>query len=334
MFGPPPREVGCRLAAYIEERRRELVTSVVRKPGAAQDVAEKLAFASAFLDRLCRELLDGDGAAVEQWADAEADPVAAAERARIVNDACAALSAGFVAEHGTSDDVVSYLALRAAQVDQRLRADRSATAREAEPERPLQRDAVVASLLAAMDARDRATCEHSRAVGMWCSRLAAALGCAAPERTFAALAGTLHDIGKIATPSEILLKPGPLDEAEWVEMRAHAQIGAKMLEQVPTLCDLAPIVRAHHERVDGSGYPDGLAGDAIPLAARIVAVADAFHAMISNRPYRGALSISGAIDELSAGAGSQWDAPIVTAMIAIVRPAKAEPGGRAVFGSR
>jgi len=188
-------------------------------------------------------------------------------------------------------------------------------------------------LLSAIEARDRFTWEHSRAVGRWCARLAAALGCTAPERTFAALAGTLHDVGKIATPSEILLKPGPLDDAEWVEMRAHAQLGAKMVERIPVLCELAPIVRAHHERVDGTGYPDGLAGDAIPPAARIVAVADAFHAMISNRPYRGAMSVQGAIDELKAGAGSQWDAPVVVAMIGIIRPSKAEADGRTAFGA-
>ncbi len=183
------------------------------------------------------------------------------------------------------------------------------------------RDEVVASLLSAMEARDSATCDHSRAVGMWCGRIAKTVGLDAQVQSFAALAGTLHDVGKVATPTEILLKPGPLDDDEWETMRAHPRIGAKMLERIPSLREFAPVVRAHHERMDGRGYPDRVRGNAIPLVARIVSVAGSFHAMISKRPYRPAMPLASALDELRCGAGTQYDPRIVDAMLGIVQPA-------------
>jgi HD-GYP domain-containing protein (c-di-GMP phosphodiesterase class II) len=135
------------------------------------------------------------------------------------------------------------------------------------------------------------------------------------------LAGTLHDVGKIATPTELLLRPGPLSSDEWHVMRSHATIGARMLEKTATLRSFAPIVRAHHERFDGEGYPDRIRGEAIPLVARVVAVSDAFHAMISKRPYRQPISVPSAVRELRRGSGTQWDERVVEAMLSIVEPA-------------
>ncbi len=103
-------------------------------------------------------------------------------------------------------------------------------------------------------------------------------------------------------------------------MREHAQIGATIVERIDSLAGIAPIVAAHHERIDGRGYPAGIAGKAIPRLARLVAVADSFHAMISKRPYRTPLTIAAAVEELRAGSGTQWDAAIVDAMLEIVRP--------------
>ena len=190
-----------------------------------------------------------------------------------------------------------------------------------DPTKALGREDAVASLLSAMEARDGATCDHSRAVGMWCARIAKTVGLGAHEQAYAKLAGTLHDVGKVATPTDILLKPGPLDDDEWETMRAHARIGAKMLERIPSLKEFAPIVRAHHERVDGRGYPDRVGGHAIPLVARIVSVADSFHAMISKRPYRQAMPVAQALDELRSGVGTQYDPRIVDAMLGMVQPA-------------
>jgi len=183
-----------------------------------------------------------------------------------------------------------------------------------------RRDEVVLSLLSAIDARDAATGAHSRAVGMWCGRVAKNLGLSAELQETASLSGALHDVGKIALPPEVLLKAGPLDAAEWDVMRAHAELGGQMLARIPALADLAPIVRAHHERFDGAGYPDGLSGEEIPLPARIVSIADAFDAMIGTGPHRGALSVRTALEELRGGIGTCWDPAVAAAMIAIVQP--------------
>jgi HD-GYP domain-containing protein (c-di-GMP phosphodiesterase class II) len=132
---------------------------------------------------------------------------------------------------------------------------------------------------------------------------------------FIELCALLHDIGKIATPEQILFKPGPLTSAEWDVMRDHSAAGQRILAQIPSLSRCALIVRAHHERWDGLGYPDALAGETIPFEARIVAVADAFHAMISDRPYRKAIPPRRALEILQSGRGTQWDPLVVDAML-------------------
>jgi HD-GYP domain-containing protein (c-di-GMP phosphodiesterase class II) len=133
-------------------------------------------------------------------------------------------------------------------------------------------------------------------------------------------AGALHDIGKLAIPDAILSKPGPLTEAEWEFVRRHTVIGERILRAAPALAAVGPLVRASHEHFDGAGYPDGAAGEEIPLASRIVAVCDAYDAMTSPRPYRTAMSPEGALAELRACAGSQFD-PMVVDAFARVRAA-------------
>ncbi|GAC1414856.1 MAG: hypothetical protein NVSMB5_03300 [Candidatus Velthaea sp.] len=178
-----------------------------------------------------------------------------------------------------------------------------------------EQQAVTEGILALLRARDEATCTHSRATGALCRRLATALHIAPLETEAIVMAGVLHDVGKIATPDSILLKDGPLDFDEWAIMREHAAAGGEILMEIPSLARYAPIVRAHHERIDGRGYPAALAGEEIPYEARIVAVADAFHAMVSNRPYRNALSYGEAIEVLAHGAGQQWDRDVVAVMV-------------------
>ena len=137
------------------------------------------------------------------------------------------------------------------------------------------------------------------------------LGLSEDEIAAVHLGGALHDIGKIGIPEEILAKPAPLTPEEWVHVRTHPVVGAELLARVPSLRKVRPIVLSHHERYDGAGYPAGLAGEQIPLGARIIAVADAWEAMTSSRPYRPALSRADAIRELRATAGSQLDPAIV-----------------------
>jgi putative nucleotidyltransferase with HDIG domain len=182
--------------------------------------------------------------------------------------------------------------------------------------RELRRDVRVDALIVALEAYDVGSAMHSSATAMWCRRIAGELGLTLRERTFAALCGLLHDVGKIATPAAILLKPGPLDVREWEIIRSHPSEGARMLETIPSLREVAPIVRWHHERPDGEGYPDRLEGRSIPLLARVVSVADAYHAMISQRVYRKPYSSSQALAVLRDGRDTQWDAAAVDAMIA------------------
>jgi HD-GYP domain-containing protein (c-di-GMP phosphodiesterase class II) len=126
-------------------------------------------------------------------------------------------------------------------------------------------------------------------------------------------AAELHDIGKIAIPEAIVNKPGPLDADEWRFMRRHTLIGERMLSAAPGLHSAAKVVRSSHERFDGQGYPDGLSGEQIPLASRIIFVCDAFHAMTSDRPYEPAQSVDSALAELDRCAGSQFDPEVVAA---------------------
>ncbi|MBV8581005.1 MAG: HD-GYP domain-containing protein [Candidatus Eremiobacteraeota bacterium] len=177
---------------------------------------------------------------------------------------------------------------------------------------------VIDGVLAMLKARDEATCAHSHATGAWCRRLSEAMGLSTMTTDVVVKAGVLHDVGKIATPDAILFKPGSLTEPEWIVMQQHAEFGAQILAELPALSAYAPIVRAHHERWDGRGYPYGLQGEQIPFEARVVAVADAFHAMISARPYRPAIAQREAMEILREGRGTQWDGAVVDAMIAML----------------
>ena len=179
------------------------------------------------------------------------------------------------------------------------------------------------ALVRAVDLRDSYTGEHSESVADLARRVGARLGIGGVNLKLLELAARLHDLGKLAVPDGILHKPGPLDELEWQRMRRHSAVGAEMLAGVPGLEPVAPLVRWHHERWDGRGYPDGLRGEAIPLECRVICACDAFHAMSAERPYRPALAPAVALAELEAGAGEQFDPDVVHAVMA-----EAGPGGR------
>jgi HD-GYP domain-containing protein (c-di-GMP phosphodiesterase class II) len=136
-------------------------------------------------------------------------------------------------------------------------------------------------------------------------------------------AGALHDIGKLAIPDTILSKPGPLNEDEWEFVRRHTVIGERILRSAPALAAVAPIVRSVHEHFDGGGYPDAIAGEQIPLASRIVAACDAFEAMVSDRPYRTAMSEEDALAELRDCTGTQFDPMVVDAFARVLRADRA-----------
>ena len=174
------------------------------------------------------------------------------------------------------------------------------------------------ALLAALEARDGYTGEHSQAVVDLSVAVARRLGLSHEEISDTEQAALLHDVGKIGVPDSVLNKLGPLDEQEWALMREHPVIGERLVASVAGLAHLAPVVRAEHERWDGGGYPDGLAGNRIPLASRIVFCCDAFHAMTSDRPYRKAIGKDQALKELAKNAGSQFDPDAVAALLDVV----------------
>src|SRR5215213_396147 len=179
--------------------------------------------------------------------------------------------------------------------------------------------AVVRSLAAALEARDGYTGGHSDQVQRLALAVAGRLGLAREQVQLIRTVALLHDIGKIGIPDNILHKPTRLDEGEWQLMREHPAIGERILRPLPGLAAVATAVRHEHERWDGRGYPDGLAGDAIPLASRVVLACDAWHALVSDRPYRRALDFNTALDEMRACAGTQFDPAVVEALVECVQ---------------
>ena len=179
-------------------------------------------------------------------------------------------------------------------------------------------DSIALTLSTAIEARNLETGEHCRQLGLLSERMAAVLGLDESQQMTIRIGGYLHDIGKIGIADAVLLKPGRLTDAETAEMRRHSEIGAAILEVHDAMADIARIVRNHHERWDGRGYPDRLASTQIPLGARIIAVADAYSAMTSDRVYRAALPVDRAWAELRAHSGTQFDPEIVAVFEQVV----------------
>jgi response regulator RpfG family c-di-GMP phosphodiesterase len=181
--------------------------------------------------------------------------------------------------------------------------------------------AALDGLISALDFRDTETQLHSRRVSRYARRLAEELGLDGQELLDCEQGALLHDIGKIGVRDSVLLKPGPLDEQEWAEMRRHPALGYQILKPMPFLAGAAAVVYSHHERWDGCGYPRQLAGAAIPVGARVFAVVDTYDAMTSDRPYRAALPYAAAAAEIARSSGSQFD-PEIAAAFARIAPSE------------
>jgi putative nucleotidyltransferase with HDIG domain len=177
------------------------------------------------------------------------------------------------------------------------------------------------ALVATLDARDQYTAGHSAAVAIYARDIAERMGLPPDQRELVHLCGLVHDIGKIGLPAGLLEKPGPLTLEERRQMEQHSEIGERILRNVDDYSEIAAVVRSHHERIDGMGYPDGLHGDEIPLLARVIGVADAYDAMTSDRPYREALPSRVARMRLAQAVETQFDTAVVAAFEAILAAA-------------
>lgn len=205
--------------------------------------------------------------------------------------------------------------------------------------RDLQRtfEGTVRSLVAALDAKDVYTGGHSFRVADLAAALAIRLGYDETETQRIRMAGTLHDIGKIGVEDAVLLKPGGLSEMEFDKIKRHPLLGYEILKDIPGFRDILPAVRHHHESWDGRGYPDGLRGETIPRDAQILGVADAFDAMVSDRPYRQGMPLERVIEILRNGRGEQWAADVVDALIEcddLLEEYSRRDGGTAGVGDR
>jgi HD-GYP domain-containing protein (c-di-GMP phosphodiesterase class II) len=210
----------------------------------------------------------------------------------------------------------------------RARADggaRTATRPAESGLRPFAQADVIDALAAALAERDRYTGQHSASVVDMAKTVAAALGLDEVEVERIGHAALLHDIGKVGVPDRILHKPGRLAGEEWELMREHPLIGERILRAIPGMGGVARIVRHEHERFDGSGYPDGLAGDAIPIGSRVILACDAYHAMTSDRAYRAAMAHDDAIAELVHCAGTQFDPEVATALVSYLGRGPTQP---------
>jgi len=187
-----------------------------------------------------------------------------------------------------------------------------------------QADAVLIALAQAVEHRDSRTAGHCERLAIMSTSLGAALGLSRAELIALHRGGYLHDVGKVAVPDAILFKPGPLTGDEWAVMKKHAIEGAEICRPARTLAAVLPIVRGHHERWDGSGYPDGLRGEEIPLLARILQVADVFDALISARPYKPALPVAEALRILEEEVRKGWRDP---ALVELLRQFCTTPAG-------
>ena len=177
---------------------------------------------------------------------------------------------------------------------------------------------VLHGLLRLQAKKSRGTAAHAARCAQYANALAEQLRLPSDEIEAIRVAALLHDLGKVEIPDSILQKPGPLTEKEWQLMRQHPVLSHRALAQLGGFSDVLPLVRHHHERFDGSGYPDGLSGEEIPSGSRLILVIDAFDAMTSNRPYRQAMSVADAAKELVRCSGSQFDPRVVRAFLLIL----------------
>jgi HD-GYP domain-containing protein (c-di-GMP phosphodiesterase class II) len=307
-----PHAGRAHVAELLGERRTALTADIVARLRRRDVVGVSPLIVRTLIDALVASIAESAPDNVVHWSrmvrHAHAAPVVDA----MIEAACDVVEELAHAEDGDLATIVVFLEIVKARAAGKV----SEVASRSRGEEFAQQS-VIESLLVMLGARDEATCTHSRATGEWGRRISTRMGLEPAVTERIVKAGILHDVGKIRVPSEILVKPSTLTAAEWEIMKRHAEAGAEILAEIPALAPYAPIVATHHERCDGRGYPRGLRGDDISLESRVVSVADSFHAMVTDRPYRRALSYGEAIAALVDGRGRQWDKEVADVMIAL-----------------
>jgi putative nucleotidyltransferase with HDIG domain len=308
-------------AAAIRAQRVAIARVVLERALRRHEItvgAELLAL--AFVERFAAALEGDRWPEFFAWVDRTCDKHAgAAPIARILTLATETVAASLASSKRERVRLGSQFGSIAAEVRRiagRPRLDRAAAVNDALDEVDVALDRLISQL----NRFDAATADHSRAVSMWCARIAKKMALTPAETTFVMRAGLIHDIGKVTTPPEILNSPYRLVEDDLETMRQHAAAGAAIVGGIPIVAHLTPAARSHHERIDGHGYPDGHIGSDIPLAVRIVSVADSFNAMIGIRPYRPPMPPTQALEQLRAHRDTQFDSTVVAAMIEVVEP--------------
>ncbi|HEX3465010.1 MAG TPA: HD domain-containing phosphohydrolase [Candidatus Elarobacter sp.] len=303
-------------AAAVRASAQRVMRETLARLGPSERTMGAKLLASQVVERCARSAEAHDWYALTVWSrEACARYGGAVPAQRVITEALERLATAFDRDTGEAD-ALGYERART-EIASAL-ANRPPQARAGTLDAVDEADVALDTLLHRLDRIDPLTAEHSRAVGAWCARLAKHFGDSKDAIAHAARAGLVHDIGKISTPLEILIAPRGLSDDEMETMRRHTLDGETMVREIPLLVKLARVVRSHHERFDGKGYPDGLRWEAIPRDARIVAVADAFNAMIGRRPYRAPLAPSAALDELARMRGTQFDPDVVDAMSALL----------------
>jgi putative nucleotidyltransferase with HDIG domain len=265
--------------------------------------------AESLIDRCAQAAAEGSTEALIAWAAATCR-----SRADVPAVQHLFLDIGPALMHVLADESFAALTARMTPV---IEANRPAAA-DAGADMVDELDLLLAGMLSLVESNDPMTAEHCRAVSAWCGRIAYRMSLTRAEALFVARGGLIHDVGKSKTPAEILLAPRKLSDSEWTIMREHVTEGHDIVRDNAHLREFGGIVRSHHERVDGRGYPDGLERGDIPIAVRIVTVADAFNAMIGRRSYRTPLSPDVATSELQRHAGTQFDSNVVEALIDVL----------------
>jgi HD-GYP domain-containing protein (c-di-GMP phosphodiesterase class II) len=303
------------IADAVRERSYAVAAAVLARSVRRPEINIGLELtALSFAERFADAIASGNWSILLGWVEGVCDKYG--DMAVIPRMLCAGTSTLAGVMSGVNVGLInrrSELAVVEEEIERIARRPRAAAARVANDTLD-EIDVVLGELVGRLEAADALTAEHSRAVSVWCARISKRMSLSAAETIYISRCGLIHDIGKMTTPPEILTAPRRLTHAEMNVMRRHAEDGGAIITAIPLLAHHTPAVRGHHERLDGRGYPDGLSRSQIPLAARIVAVADSFNAMIGNRPYRLPMRPTLALEELRQQAGTQFDPEVIEAM--------------------